>query len=241
MTREELQVRLTNKQNEIAKTEKLLAKYLAESTPEERSIVEQFLSCGDYSLHRGLGYSDAWGKAVALYDARKTLEKYQNQLKALEAKEAKFSELPAVLIQFRDNLINKWDAWDAWKQEEIRKQRKTMPDYYDRDNYIKWHHEMKERWGTGWREFSYLTHDQIHKTNVTAADDIVENLINRTSQICGTITDCSCLSLDSDNQGYLIINGVIKGTQGCCRVESIGAGGYNIQRYHIRVLVKPVK
>ena len=37
-----------------------------------------------------MGYSDAWGKAVALYDANKTLQKYQDQLKIAEMKLEKF-------------------------------------------------------------------------------------------------------------------------------------------------------
>ena len=100
---------------------------------------------------------------------------------------------------------------------------------------------MNEKWGRGWYDFMSLTDTQIHKANVNAANSIVENLVNRTHELIGKITDCQYLRLDSDNQGYLIINGIVIGEKGKCRVESIGAGGYNIQRYHIRVLVKAVK
>ena len=153
----------------------------------------------------------------------------------------KFAQLPAILIQFRDNLIEKWDQWDAWKKEQIREQLKTEPAWSDRDAYREWHYNMNEKWGRGWHDFLYLTESQIHKLNVTAADSIVENLVNRTISLTGKITDCQYLSLDSDNQGYLIINGIVIGEKGKAKVESIGAGGYNIQRYHIRVLVKEVR
>lgn len=240
MTHEELQNRITKKTEEIAKTEKLLNRYLSESSDTEREIINRFLQCGDYSLHRGLGYSDAWGKAVALYDARKTLQKYQDQLKMLELKESEFAQLPAILIQFRDNLIEKWDMWDAWKQEQIKEDIKRV-EKLPYSEYRLAVRELQNKWGRGFRDFYYLTKEQIHKANVTAADSIVTNLVNRTKEICGTITDAQGLYLDSDNQGYLIINGIVKGEKGNARVESIGAGGYNIQRYHIRVLVKPIK
>lgn len=241
MTHEELQNRINKKCEEIAKCQNLLARYLKESDAIEVDIINRFLQCGDYSLHRGLGYSDAWGKAVQLYDALKCLDKYSEQLKVLEMREAKFAQLPAILIQFKDNLIEKWDAWDRWKREEIRTEYRNEPRWQDRQSYREFQTAMREKWGRGWYDFMSLSDDQIHKANVTAAQSIVENLVNRTSEICGTITDCESLSLDSDNQGYLIINGIIRGEKGNARVSSIGAGGYNIQRYHIRVLVKPIK
>ena len=93
--------------------------------------------------------------------------------------------------------IEKWDQWDAWKQERI----KESEPHGIGNEYREWCHQMREKWGQGWREFRYLTRDQIHKANVTAADNIVNNLVNRTSELCGTITDAKGLYLDSDNQG----------------------------------------
>jgi len=241
MTHDELQIRINKKQAEIAKTKELLEKYLKQSDAAECDIINRFLQCGDYSLHRHLGYSEAWSKAVQLYDSRKTLQRYLDQLKMLEMREQEFAQLPAILIQFRDNLIEKWDMWDRWKRNEIRTEYLNEPRWTDRQAYREFQSKMLEKWGRGWYDFQYLTDDQIHKANVNAANSIVENLVNRTKELCGTIKDCSCLYLDSDNQGYLIINGIIIGEKSKARVESIGAGGYNIQRYHIRVLVKAVK
>ena len=101
--------------------------------------------------------------------------------------------------------------------------------------------EMNNKWGRGWYDFQYLTSVQIHNLNVTAAETLVFNLVNRTVELTGKIIDCSDLYLDRDNNGYSIINGLVIGEEGKARVESIGAGGYNIQRYHIRVLVKEVR
>lgn len=58
-------------------------------------------------------------------------------------------------------------------------------------------------------------------------------IIERTNQIVGTITDASCLEVG--NKGDL--NGYIKGTRGIAKVQTIGAGGYNIQCFHFRTLI----
>lgn len=65
-------------------------------------------------------------------------------------------------------------------------------------------------------------------------DDIIE----RTNRVCGQIVDASELRVGS-TRGEL--NGFIKGERGNAEVESILAGGYNIQCLHIRTLIKPVK
>lgn len=65
-------------------------------------------------------------------------------------------------------------------------------------------------------------------------DDIIE----RTNRVCGQIVDASGLRVGS-SRGEL--NGVIIGERGKARVESILAGGYNIQCLHIRTLIHEMK
>lgn len=64
-------------------------------------------------------------------------------------------------------------------------------------------------------------------------DDIIE----RTNVITGKITDASGLSVGDKGE----LNGLIKGERGTARVETIGAGGYNIQCFHFRTLIHEVK
>lgn len=61
-----------------------------------------------------------------------------------------------------------------------------------------------------------------------------DDLVSRVTEITGTITDASALSI-GNQAGEL--NGIIVGENGKVRVETIGAGGYNIQCYHYRVLI----
>lgn len=60
-------------------------------------------------------------------------------------------------------------------------------------------------------------------------------LMQRVCKVTGVITNADLYV----NKGDL--NGIIYGEDGNARVETIGAGGYAVQRYHLRVLVKPIK
>lgn len=61
-------------------------------------------------------------------------------------------------------------------------------------------------------------------------------IIERTNAIVGEITDASGLSVGSKQD----LNGFIVGTRGTAKVQTIGAGGYNIQCFHFRTLINAV-
>lgn len=74
-----------------------------------------------------------------------------------------------------------------------------------------------------------------------------EDLCNRISAVVGEIQDVSNLSI-GNQRGEL--NGIVMGSKGSARVETIGAGGYNVgeivnvrqgQVFHYRVLVHKIK
>lgn len=63
------------------------------------------------------------------------------------------------------------------------------------------------------------------------------DLIGRINSVVGTITDAAGLYISSNGE----INGLIVGTEGRANVETIGAGGYNIQCFHFRTLIHEYK
>ena len=65
-----------------------------------------------------------------------------------------------------------------------------------------------------------------------------KDFVARITKEVGEITDVSALSIGG-KQGE--INGIVIGKNGKARVETIMAGGYNIQCLHYRVLVKKFK
>lgn len=62
-------------------------------------------------------------------------------------------------------------------------------------------------------------------------------IIERTNKIVGQITDASQLTIGAKDD----LNGYIIGTKGVAKVQTIGAGGYNIQCFHFRTLINKKK
>lgn len=78
---------------------------------------------------------------------------------------------------------------------------------------------------------------RLERDLVQEANRKYDFIIERTNHIVGTITDASNLEIgDKDD-----LNGYIIGTKGKAKVQTIGAGGYNIQCFHFRTLINPMK
>lgn len=64
-----------------------------------------------------------------------------------------------------------------------------------------------------------------------------QKLVEQVTAITGPITDVSGLEIDARGD----LNGIVIGEKGKAKVNTIGAGGYNIQVFHYRTLVKPIQ
>lgn len=66
---------------------------------------------------------------------------------------------------------------------------------------------------------------------------LMDSFINKTEKYVGKILDARDLKVDKMGN----LNGIVIGEMGKAKVETVGCGGWNIQRYHLRVLVKKIK
>lgn len=82
--------------------------------------------------------------------------------------------------------------------------------------------------------------EEIHKDNVDFANYLVLNLIARTENVVGEITSWNELRITAGSHHLPVFNGVVNGTKGNAIIETIEAGGWNVQRWHLRVLVKKI-
>lgn len=64
-----------------------------------------------------------------------------------------------------------------------------------------------------------------------------DNIVERASYYCGKIEDVAGLRVGGKGE----LDGIVVGNKGKCHIETIGAGGYNIQCFHFRVLVHEIK
>lgn len=168
-------------------------------------------------------------------EIQKTIEKYQGQLAGEIEKESIFiKEVPEVMKKLEEQLVAEWDRWDQERRERLSKVYKEV----GYKTFIKGTPE-KHFWDAHTHadyEFMFLTDEEIHKDNVKLARAEVLDLYRRVKDITGEVTDWTGIGLEHGNI-FPVLTGLVIGKEGKAFVETILAGGYNIQRLHIRTLV----
>lgn len=162
---------------------------------------------------------------------KQTLAKYEAQLTGEIAKEETLlKDIPEVFNAMRDDLVALWDAWDRERRERLNRA-------YREHGYTEFFKRGNTRADY---DFMYKTDEQIHGANVEAAKILILDLYYRVKDITGEVTDWSHIRATQGTHGLTVLNGTVIGKEGRANVESILAGGYNIQRLHVRVLVHSV-
>lgn len=138
----------------------------------------------------------------------------------------KEAALPQQLKDFRTKTVESWDAHDKAERDAVLAEGESW---------------WKTRKGTysEWYRYTELTDEKIHEANFKAANAIIENLVERVEKAVGRMKGFDRLYFHNGNwmEGGVALNGWIEGENGKVEVRSILAGGYNIQRLHVRVLV----
>lgn len=164
-------------------------------------------------------------------ETKKTIEKYQKQLLGEEKKEKLFiSEIPEIMKELQGQLVERWDRFDIEKRNRIKEEYKTL-------EYNEW---RKKYTIHDIRILRYKTDEQIHEGNMNDAKALILDLYNRVRSITGEVTDWDGIRATEGTAGMTVLNGYVIGKEGRAKVESILAGGYNIQRLHVRVLVHEI-
>lgn len=91
---------------------------------------------------------------------------------------------------------------------------------------------LKNQFGD-WEEMHKLTDEELRKLLKDEQKSFAYDLMTRVLYVTGEITDYKGLHI-----GRVSIEGTVIGKKGVAHVHSILAGGYNIQKLHVRVLVK---
>lgn len=129
--------------------------------------------------------------------------------------------------------------------EEYRKRKEEIDNTFD--FYTQWEErkakqrELSEEYPQYIREFAYgysqkHREEKIEKLIELESKAKEEKLIARVNKAVGTIVKAIDLKVGFNGE----LNGLIEGENGICNIETIYAGGYNIQCLHYRVLVKKV-
>ena len=243
--------RIEGKQKEITKLEKKLARIRKVESQNWEEPNPYYYS--EYDLKYCLR---------DLEEAQNGLEKYQEELKVILEKESSrnvkvildFLEMWKGMVKnFYEASLPKWiEAREAYykadsnycdefnrgdwrrtddktKLEELKKVRKIAKARFDGWKFL-------NPYIVGYTEVSF-DWEKIQKDLDYEANCKYDFIIERTNRIVGQITDASYLSISEKGD----LNGIIYGTKGKAYVETIGAGGYNIQCFHFRTLINPMK
>ena len=189
-------------------------------------------------------------------DKEATLSTYRERLAKAEEKENALNNLPACMIEFMNSTIELWDSWDKWRRESVKEAHKEYYALCDEERKARREHgkdseeakelsrearELIESYTSfEWNNLYYLKDDEIHERNVKAGKDLILDLYNRVAEIVGKFENAENLKVTRGNKDLAVINGTVEGNGRIAKVQSIGAGGYNIQRFHIRTLVHEV-
>lgn len=162
-----------------------------------------------------------------LIEKERILQNWKDRLEAAEAKENKFlTEVPECMKIMMEELITRWDESDLEKMEFLKSKYRELG-YKD---------FIKEYKYSNYKFMMYETAETIHKANTRAAEGLIMDLYSRINAITGEVTEWGYIHYSGG-----ALNGEVHGKLGSVRVESILAGGYNIQRLHVRVLVHEIK
>lgn len=237
---ETLRDRIDNAKAKIEKKQNTISKKMAMITKKEDKLVA--LGFGrDAGVNETRGHDEALWIAIDIKnltedierlskeveETKKSLEKYEAQMIGEMERDKALKEIPENVKRMQDELVERWDVWDIEYREKIRKDRYEM-DYKEFCNKYR---------GINTYDLMYRSNEQIHNENMQDAKMLILNLINRVKNITGEITDWRGVEATVGTWGMTVLNGLVIGKEGCARVESIFAGGYNIQRLHVRVLV----
>ncbi len=227
---ETLSERIANAENKIGKKQLTIAKKKALIDKKQQLIEAKGLANSDSPEALTLKwdiehYTDDISRLEReITETALTLDNYRKQLTGVL-----ITDMPDILKGLQEELVERWDKWDIERRDRIQS------DYRELD-----YKEFSRKYTHADVMFKSKSDEQIHDDNVQAAENLIIDLIYRVRKITGEITDWSDIRASVGTGGFTVLNGTVIGKEGIACVESITAGGYNIQRLHIRVLVHSI-
>lgn len=197
--------------------------------------------------------SDIRRASYDLDEYKQTLDKYNKELESQLQYQSE--EKVEAIWQF---LLN----WKSKFKDYVKEEVKNVAEYYKLNrelikktnndyNYINTqeYKDAKKELNTMLNNFNPLTLKVYSPKSPTLLDETLlekelnkeidakyKHLINSIKNVTGNIIDASNLSIANNGE----INGIVVGEKGKAKVNTISAGGYNIQVFHYRTLVKSI-
>lgn len=167
----------------------------------------------------------------------KKLEKMEQTLYKYVAQKKKLERTNIEVIPVIDEFLN------IWKEKAKKEFIKEMKDFENlRDSRNQYSEEEYKKELEKFDKVTFYLMNMHPSWRIEELEKLLEeekfkkliDLTKRVNKICGKITNADDLLIG--NRGD--INGIIIGEKGKAEVRTIEAGGYNIQCFHFRVLIR---
>ena len=163
-------------------------------------------------------------------EKEQTIKYWQEKLEKVNAENKRMTEMPEQLKQLHEQIKAELvEYYTNLRTECLSDREKT------RTGEMTWEDFKKKYKGVDYYKTIYMTDSEIVKESEADAKSYVLDLVSRVQKKVGEITDWNLCIRGSH------LNGTVKGTRCNAKIETIIAGGYNIQRLHNRVLVNRIK
>lgn len=216
---------------DLETAKEVLAKYEAE-------LVAATEKANSRNVKAIIEFLENWKARVSAHYA-KGLREYYDTMANLKALANKTKDFRWGTPEYNEADKAYKDAWEALYQ-------KTHGYYEETGEIDRWKSKIKRKVRDG--ELEYISPYNNQKTFEEAIERLeydlkkdaeakYDDIIERTNYIVGKITDASYLTIGAKGE----LNGFIIGERGKAKVETIGAGGYNIQCFHFRTLIHSMK
>lgn len=234
MTSAELKAKMEAAQAKVEKVKKTIERH-EKGAEKKLAVLTKNGWLPNPSLYRSANYDAYWAACEyesklddiktatkKLADAEKVVQNWQAKYEKARAQENKIeTTLPEILKEMRDQLTKIWTKADIEKRTEMR-QVKSELDYL----------AFRKEYSFAEEESLNKTDEQFEMQNRKEAELWVWDLYNRVIAEVGEVTDFSGICFRGK-----ALNGFVRGTKGAVNVETILAGGYNIQKLHMRVIL----
>lgn len=242
MEKTEVLRRLENVRIKLEKENKKCEKLLSQLTDTQRIIVMtfNFKNMNVWSKNNNLNYDDY----QKLSDAKSSLNEITRLRTLIEKYEKALKEEEIIIIPAIQEFLENWRIKAKQYYENAVKIHKAKTEEFrirlSNEKDLDARKKIQKEYNLYNREIPMLVHDlanrfaNLDKVLEREVERKYKSLVNRITDKAGNIIDAKGLYVASNME----INGVIKGDKALVEIETITAGGYNIQCLHYRVLVK---
>ena len=234
MTSTELKAKMEAAQAKVEKIKKTIERH-EKGAEKKLAVLTKNGWLPNSSLYSSVNYDAYWAACEyesklddiktatrKLADAEKVVQNWHDKYEKALAQENKIeTTLPEILKEMRDQLTKIWTKIDIEKRTKMRHVKSEL----DYEAFRKEYSFVEE-------ESLNKTDEQFEMQNRKEAELWVWDLYNRVIAEVGEVTDFSGIHFSGK-----ALNGFVGGTKGAVNVETILAGGYNIQKLHMRVIL----